>query len=70
MLGVMLCGLMAMMGRMQTVRVRDMRMMSGLLVIAGCIMLGRLAVMMGCVLMVLGCGMMVVAAFMHLRAHV
>ena len=40
-LGVVFCGLVAVVGRMQSMRVGDVSVMSGLLMIAGFIMLGR-----------------------------
>jgi hypothetical protein len=62
-LGVVLCGLVAVMSCMQSMRVGDVSVMSGLLVIAGFIMLGRFAMMMRGALVVL-------AALVRLRAHV
>jgi glycine/D-amino acid oxidase-like deaminating enzyme len=43
--------------------------MSGLLVIAGFIMLGRFAMMMCCALVVIGGGLVMLAALVRLRAH-
>jgi hypothetical protein len=69
-LGVVLCGLVAVVGRMQTMCVGDVSVMSGLLVIAGFIMLGRFAMMMRGALVVIGGALVVLAALVRLRAHV
>ena len=67
-LGVMLGRFVAVMGRMQRMRVRDMRVMSGLFMVAGGVMLGGLAMMVSSVLVMLGSGLVVVAALVAL-AH-
>jgi hypothetical protein len=69
-LGVVFCGLVAVVGRMQSMRVGDVSVMSGLLVIAGFIMLGRFAMMMRGALVVIGGGLVVLAALVRLRAHI
>src|SRR4051794_33035940 len=69
-LGVVLGGLVPMMGRMQSVRVRDVGVMPGLLMIAGFIVLGRFAMMMGGALVVIRGGLVVLATLVRLRAHV
>jgi hypothetical protein len=69
-LGVVLCGLVAVMSCMQYMRVGDVSVMSGLLVIAGFIMLGRFAMMMRGALVVIGGALVVLAALVRLRAHV
>ena len=69
-LGVVLCGLVAVMSCMQSMRVGDVSVMSGLLVIAGFIMLGRFAMMMRGALVVIGGALVVLAALVRLRAHV
>lgn len=53
-IGMMLRSFGGVMGGVQRVAVRDMRMMAGFLVIARFMMSGRLAVMFGCVVMMLG----------------
>jgi len=68
-LGVVLCGLVAVMSCMQSMRVGDVSVMSGLLVIAGFIMLGRFAMMMRGALVVIGGALVVLAALVRLRAH-
>ena len=67
-LGVVLCGLVAVMSCMQSMRVGDVSVMSGLLVIAGFIMLGRFAMMMAALSWCRG-GLVVLATLMRLRAH-
>jgi hypothetical protein len=69
-LGVVLGGLVPVMGRMQSVRVRDVGVMPGLLMIAGFIVLGRFPMMVGGALMVFRGGLVVLAALVRLRAHV
>jgi hypothetical protein len=69
-LGVVLCGLVAVMGCMQSMRVGDVSVMSGLLVIAGFIMLGRFAMMMGGALVVIGGSLVMLAALVRLHAHI
>ena len=68
--GVVLCGLVAVMSCMQSMRVGDVSVMSGLLVIAGFIMLGRFAMMMRGALVVIGGGLVMLAALVRLRAHI
>ena len=68
-LGVVLGGLVPMMGRMQSVRVRDVGVMPGLLVIAGFIVLGGFAMMVGGALVVIGGGLVMLATLVRLRAH-
>ena len=70
MLGVVLCGLMSVMGRMQAMRVRDMGVMPSLFVVPGLVMTGSLAMMVGRALVMLGRGLMVVAALVRLAAHI
>jgi len=67
-LGVVFRRLMAVMGRMQAVRVCDMGVVPSLLMVPGIVMLGGFAVMMGGVLMVLGRGLVMLATFV-LLAH-
>ena len=69
-LGVVLGGLVPVMGRMQSVRVCDVRVMPGLFVIAGFIMLGRFTMMVGRALVVIGGGLVMLATLVRLRAHV
>jgi hypothetical protein len=69
-LGVVLGGFMPMMGRMQSMSVGHVSVMSSLLVIAGFIMLGRLAMMVGGALVVFRGGLVVLATLVRLRAHV
>jgi hypothetical protein len=61
--------LMRMMRGVQTVRVRDMRMMPGLVVVAGAVVLGGFAMMVGRILMMLGRALMMAAALVCLCAH-
>ena len=68
-LGVVLGGLVPMMGRMQSVRVRDVGVMPGLLVIAGFIVLGGFAMMVGSALVVIGGGLVMLATLVRLCAH-
>src|SRR6478672_4697304 len=69
-LGVVFCGLVAVVGRMQSMRVGDVSVMSGLLVIAGFITLGRFTMMMRGALVVIGGGLVMLAALVRLRAHI
>lgn len=69
MIGVMLRGFVAVMGRMQSMCVRNVSVMPGLLVVAGLVVLRSFAMVTGSVLVMLSGRMMVVAAFV-LRAHV
>ena len=69
-LGVVFCGLVAVVGRMQSMRVGDVSVMSGLLVIAGFITLGRFTMMMRGALVVIGGGLVMLATLVRLRAHV
>jgi hypothetical protein len=69
-LGVVFCGPVAVVGRMQSMRMRDVSVMAGLFMIAGFIVLGRFAMMVGGALMMIGGGLMVLAALVRLRAHV
>jgi hypothetical protein len=62
--------LVPMMGRMQSMRVGDVGVMPGLLMIAGFIVLGRFAMMMRGALVVIGGGLVVLATLVRLRAHV
>jgi hypothetical protein len=61
--GVMLYSLFGVVRGVSEVPVRDVRMMPGLHMIAGFVMLRGFAVVPGCVLVVLGCLMMVRSAF-------
>jgi hypothetical protein len=69
-LGVVFCGLVAVVRRMQSMRVGDVGVMPGLLMIAGFIVLGRFAMMMRGALVVIGGGLVVLATLVRLRAHV
>jgi hypothetical protein len=69
-LSVVLRGLVAKMGRMQSMRMRDMGVMSRLLVIAFFVVLGRFTMMVRGSLMMLGRGLVVAATLVRLRAHV
>jgi hypothetical protein len=69
-LGVVFRGLVAMMGRMQSMRMRDMGVMPGLLVIAFVVVFGRFTMMVRGSLMMLGRGLVVAATLVRLRAHV
>jgi hypothetical protein len=60
-LRVVFRGLLPMMGRMQSMRMRHVGVMAGLLVIAVSVMFGRLAVVMRSGLVMLGCEFVVVA---------
>jgi hypothetical protein len=63
-------GLLTMMRRVQSVRMRHMGVMARLLVITLLVVFGCLAVMMRRALVMLGCGLVVAATFVRLRAHV
>jgi hypothetical protein len=67
---MMLRGLLAMMGRVQSMRMRHVGMMAGLLVITAFVMFGRFTVMMRSGLVMVGCGLVVAATFVRLRTHV
>jgi len=69
-LSVVFRRLMPVMGRMQSMRVRDMGVMASFLVIARLVVLGRFAMMARRGLMMFGCDFMVTAALVGLRAHV
>ena len=69
-LGVMLRGLVAVMGRMQSMCMCDVGVMAGLLVIAVSVMFGRLAVVMRSGLVMLGCEFVVTATFVLFRTHI
>jgi hypothetical protein len=69
MIGVVLGSFVTVMGRMQSVGVRNVRVMSGLFMVAGVVMFRCLAMVASRVFVMLGGRMMVVAAFV-LRAHV
>jgi hypothetical protein len=59
MLGVMLARLAGVMGGVRGMAVRRMRMVAGLLVAVGLVVLGRFAMMLGGMLVMLGSGVMV-----------
>jgi hypothetical protein len=67
--GVVLCGLVAVVGRMQSMRMRDVGVMAGLFMVASFIVIGRFAMMVGGALMVIGGGLVVFATLVRLRAH-
>jgi hypothetical protein len=67
MLGVLLGRLVGVMGGMQAVRMRDMRVMAGLFMFAA--VLGRFAVMVSRALVVLGRRLVMLAAMVGLRAY-
>jgi hypothetical protein len=69
-LGVMLRGLVAVMGRMQFMRMRHVGVMAGLLVIARFVVLGRFTMVVRGSLMMLGCHLVVAATLVGFRAHV
>src|SRR5215510_14407314 len=69
-LGVVFCGLVPVMGRMQPMRMRDVRVMARLFVIARFVVLRRFAMMVGGSLMMLGCDLVVAATLVGLCAHV
>ena len=69
-LRVVFRGLLPMMGRMQSMRMRHVGVMAGLLVIAVAVMFGRLAVVMGSGLVMLGCEFVVAATFVLFRTHI
>jgi|SRR6516164_5752296 hypothetical protein len=69
-LGVVFCGLVPVMGRMQSMRMRDVRVMARLFVIARFVVLRRLTMMVRGSLMMLGCDLVVAATLVGLCAHV
>ena len=72
MLGMVLGGLVAMMRRMQAVGVRQVGVVTGLVVVVLAVMLGGRAMMFGGFLVVLGCGLVMAAAFVafaHIILH-
>jgi hypothetical protein len=60
-------GLLPMMGRMQSMRMRHVGVMAGFLVIAMFVMFGGLAVVMRSGFVMLGCGLVVAATFPSLQ---
>ena len=58
------------MGRMQSVRVCDVGVMPGLLMITGFIMLGHFTMMMGRALVVFRRSLVMLATLVRLRAHI
>lgn len=68
--GVMLCGLVSVMRRVHAVAMRQMRVMAGLVMVAGLVVFCRFPMMTSGVFMVLGGSTVVVSTFMFLRAHV
>ena len=66
----MLRGLVAVMGRMQFMRMRHVGVMAGFLVIAMFVMFGGLAVVMRSGLVMLGCEFVVTATFVLFRTHI
>jgi hypothetical protein len=68
--GVVLCGLVAVVGRMQSMRMRDVGVMAGLFMVASFIVLGRFAMMVGGALVVFRGGLVVLATLVRLRAHI
>jgi hypothetical protein len=69
MLGMMLGGLVAVMRRMQAVSVRQVRVVTGLMVVVIAVVLCGRAMMFGGFLVMLGCGLVMAAAFVAF-AHV
>lgn len=67
---MMLRGLLAMMGRVQSMRMRHVGVMAGLLVITVFVMFGRFTVMMRSGLVMVGRGLVVATTFVRLRTHV
>jgi hypothetical protein len=63
-------GLLPMMGRMQSMRMRHVGVMAGFLVIAMFVMFGGLAVVMRSGFVMLGCGLVVAATFVLFRTHI
>ena len=63
-------GLAPMMGRVQSMRMRHVGVMAGLLVITAFVMFGRFTVMMRSGLVMLGCEFVVVANFVRIPDHV
>ena len=70
MLGVVLGGFVSVMGGVQAMGVRHMRVMSRLLMLTGIVMFGRLAVMVRGILVMLGRDLVMTAALVRLAAHV
>jgi hypothetical protein len=69
-LRVVFRGLLPMMGRMQSMRMRHVGVMAGLLVIAVSVMFGRLAVVMRSGRVMLGCEFVMTATFVLFRTHI
>ena len=69
-LGVMLRGLVAMLGRMQFMRMRHVGVMARLLVIARFVVLGGFTMVVRGSLVMLGRGLVVAATLVRLRVHV
>jgi hypothetical protein len=69
-LGVMLRSLVAVMGRMQFMRMRHVGVMARLLVIARFVVLGGFTMVVRGSLVMLGRGLVVAATLVRLRAHV
>jgi hypothetical protein len=69
-LRVVFRGLLPMMGRMQSMRMRHVGVMAGFLVIAMFVMFGGLAVVMRSGFVMLGCGLVVAATFVLFRTHI
>src|SRR5262249_29615062 len=67
--GVMFCSLVGAVGRVHAVAMRQMRVMAGLVMVAGLVMFRRFPMMTSGVFMVLGRSSMVVRTFMLLCAH-
>jgi hypothetical protein len=63
-------GLVPMVGGVQSMRMRNVGMMAGLLVITFVVMFGRFTVMMRRGLVMLGCEFVVAAGFVRFRTHV
>jgi hypothetical protein len=57
------------MGRVKTMGVREMRVMTALFMVAALVMFGRLFVMVGGLRMMLGCGFVMFTGFMSMCAH-
>ena len=72
MLGMVLGGLVAMMRRMQAVGVREVGVVTGLVMVVLAVVPGGRAMMFGGFLVVLGCGLVMAAAFVafaHIILH-
>ena len=69
-LRVVFRGLLPMMVRMQSMRMRHVGVMAGLLVITAFVMFGRFTVMMRSGLVMLGCEFVVAATFVLFRTHI